>query len=395
MRSVAYAVASILAIAAAPLALASCQSEPQVELAANQDAPTESTKPVKTAVTVPVPSADPTARDHRPDPRAEQRRLEAALNPNGIPVDRLCVTVDMPDPVAAAQERISQGDRRPFKVGGFVHRPDIPGMVCTSESIQGAIPPRGGSFVSDIPDVCGGKRSFHNVPPASAALYNQTLAADPVFQRITQCRPTDVCEQIERTFNPKSGFQPQCAASHVILGRLASFGETNQFERALKAYPKETREQRDGLTQALNQAISLGRMDRAKALVAAGADVHGKLSTGERTMNPLYQVFNQNSNKPDKISMATWLISKGADFTNPNGDVLGITEPEHTRFMIEHGAPVNGHPGDAEQRELPLDLAMRQVGFGRPMLGEKSFADAQKNVELIRAAGGRSANGGR
>jgi hypothetical protein len=331
----------------------------------------------------------------RPDPRAEERRLETALNPNGIPGDRRCVALDMPDPVAAARERISQGDRRPFKIGGFVHRPDIPGMVCADESIQEAMPARGGSFVSDIPDVCGGDRSFHHVPPTSAALYNQTLAADPVFQRVTQCRPTGVCEQIERTFDPKSGFQPQCAASQVILGRLASYGETDQFERALRAYPKATREQRDGLTQALMQAISRGRMDRAKALVAAGADVRGRLSTGEMTMNPLYQVFNQNDNKPEKISMATWLISKGADFTNPRGDVLGITEPEYTRFMIEHGAPVNGHPGDAEQRELPLDRAMRQVGYGRPMLSEKSFADAQKTLELIRAAGGRSASGGR
>lgn len=371
--------------------------------------PRQETAPMRRPPTAPAPSR-PIAQDTGQTRKQRYEQLEAALNPGHVPQDRRCQTVDLGDPVTAARERIRRNDLRPFMVMGFVARSDVPGVSCPDDATYEGMPPRGGSFVSDIPDVCGGGRSFHGVPIEAAAAYNRIIAGERRFQELTGCRGKDPCEDAEDRWSAEMGFNASCPASAQILSRLAARGTDAAFAEALAAYPKATPAQRDGLTEAMLSAIASAKWDRMKALVAAGASTKGRLSDGTLTANPVYQVFNQNGDKASKIPVARWLLSHGGDFTNAKGEILGIIDGvENVKFLLDAGAPPNGYePADGRSAsERPLmnvlkDLARHtettkmKLDTLSPEVRQNVLGLAMREIEekramaiMIFAAGGR------
>src|SRR5688572_8416585 len=73
-----------------------------------------------------------------------------------------CQPLDFGDPEAEARRALAARDYRVFTVSGFT-TPSAPGLICADQNrLHEPGFSRGGTMVSDVPDVCG-SYSFSNV----------------------------------------------------------------------------------------------------------------------------------------------------------------------------------------------------------------------------------------
>lgn len=75
------------------------------------------------------------------------------LNPNDFPELSMCAAIPLKDQVGEAKANIEKGDLRPFATYGFFAS-DVPGVYCPAGNYN--LERRAGTFVSDMPDACGG-----------------------------------------------------------------------------------------------------------------------------------------------------------------------------------------------------------------------------------------------
>lgn len=294
------------------------------------------------------------------------------LNPNGLPQIEACKSIKLNDPVAEAKANITKGDRRPFTVYGFTPG-DVPGVFCPNGNYR--MESRGGTFVSDIPDACG-KNSFSNAPPDAMRTYNRTLAADPKFQEITGCRPASYCEeQYRKGYSSPKERDPKCPAEPEVLSRLAQQSDPAKLSEALQDFADRSPRSRDAITVAFIGAIGRAKWKNTEILLRAGADVNGKAYAGYSDArawlgSPLAQVFNQNDDQAAKIPRARWLISRGADFRNPESSrallwAASSNDIEAVNFLLAQGASVHGGYPEKELDQLAKgDIKSAGGGYG-------------------------------
>jgi hypothetical protein len=341
------------------------------------------------------------------------------LNPRGLPQITACRSIPLADPIAEARANIARGDRRPFTVYGFTPG-DVPGIFCPSGKYQ--LESRGGTFVSDMPDACGGM-SFSNAPRDKMLAYNRALAADPKFQQITQCQPSTYCEEKYRKgYGDASRRDPQCPAEPQVLVRVAQAGTTATLSDALKDFRGKDAKSRDVVTAAFVASLEKAKWDNAEALLRAGADINGRArdaSSGKQWLgSPLEAVFNQNNDLRNKMTRARWLFDNGLTFVNPGAHqaltwAASSNDTEGVNFLLAKGASPNGSLGKVEQDELargniqsagggygygmtPFYQAIGQAGnrWARRTPEEIAHADAEQHKGRVNAvtlykAGGR------
>jgi hypothetical protein len=292
-------------------------------------------------------------------PRGTQ---SSPLNPHGFPKIKACKSISLDDPAREARENISRGDLRPFTVYGFTQG-DVPGVFCPSGSY--ALESRGGTFVSDMPDACGG-RSFSNAPADKMEAYNRTLASNPRFQQITGCRPSTYCEERYRKgYSTISQRDPKCPAEPRILIGVAASGSAADLKSAIADFSDRSPKSRDALTAAFIASFGRARWENAELLLRAGADVNGRAfdtypDKRKWLGSPLEALFNQNGDKEQQIERARWLFAHGADFSNPGSHqaltwAASSNDIDAVNFLLSRGASPNGTIPKNEQDHLALE----------------------------------------
>lgn len=349
-------------------------------------------------------------------------RQVSALNPNGYPPIAACQAVPLENPIAEAKASIARSDLRPFTIYGFTPAA-VPGIFCPSGRY--GMESRGGTFVSDMPDACGGN-SFSAAPPERMESFNRTLAADSHFQKITGCRPSTYCE--ERYGKPNSVVRkrdPRCPAEPQILLRAAQDGTIAEVTEALTDFTDRSPRSRDAVTVAFLGALGRAKWDNAEALLRAGADINGRAfdiypDKREWLGSPLEAVFNQNADDKRKIDRARWLFVHGLTFSNPYANqALGWAalgnDIDAVNFLLAKGASPNGPTSKQLQDKMargdiqsaggigggtPLYTALDQamLKYARRTPSEAAHADAEQRKARINAvtlyqAGGRFAVG--
>ena len=294
---------------------------------------------------------------------ADPRRKVFDAGPNH-PAPRTCDTVRLDDPARQAAINAAAGDLRVFTVHGFTPG-DAPGVFCPKGDYL-RLSSRGGTLVSDTPDVCGG-HGFSNAPRAKMEAYNGAMAATPAFQKATGCRPATYCET-----KYKHGYHPavpeldeRCPNQPSNLAAFASRSSPEQLRAALSRFDTRSAAGRDALTLALIEALEAARWDNAKLLAVAGAEINGqaRAAKGPRWLeSPLATVFSQTTDEAGRVGMARWLIERGADFSNPEaqralkwaalaGDLPAV------EFLLKAGASPNGALDKATlDREARADI---------------------------------------
>jgi len=260
-----------------------------------------------------------------------------------------CERITLTDPASLAKANIAKGDRRPFTVFGFTQN-DVPGVFCPSGDYD--MQSRGGTFVSDMPDACGAMVASV-ADPKQMLIYNRTLAADPEFQRITQCRPSTQCE--ERYRKRPSGRQtrdPECPAEPQLLSDVAARGSVLELQATLNDFTERSPANRDAKTAAFVAALGAAKWANADVLIKAGADLDGRgYAEPKRPWlgSPLAAIFNQNQDKSSKLDRARWLFASGATLANPAANdalkwAAASNDTASVRFLLAKGALPNDNP---------------------------------------------------
>ncbi|MEO0698604.1 MAG: hypothetical protein AAFY81_02675 [Pseudomonadota bacterium] len=301
-------------------------------------------------------------------------RSPSALNPKGLPGIPTCKKIDLSDPQALAKANIAKQDRRPFMIYGFT-RGTAPGIFCPSGEYT--MDRLGGTFVSDIPDACGA-HSFSNAEPEAMTEYNRILAADSAFQKITGCRPANVCEERYKYggYGTKQR-DPECPGNLKVFNSIAVQGQPGALKAALQDFADGTPASLDAITTGFINALRSAKWENAEILLAAGADVNGTLKAKDQTSHddrstpqgvdsPLAAVFYQSFDKQARIERARWLMEQGADFSNPAaaGALRFAARSEDeaaVAFLLDRGVPVSGDfPAERLDARLTGDIANNQ-----------------------------------
>lgn len=304
------------------------------------------------------------------DPRRAFHEAQSAFPKPGA-----CEKIEIGDPAQEAARNVAKGDLRPFTVFGFTPG-DAPGILCPAGDYSRLVS-RGGTFVSDIPDACGGY-SFSNADPGKMRAYNEALAATPQFRKATGCRPASYCEERygkHGAYGRDVKLDPKCPAEPAVFIAIARDGSMADLRAALGAYRAQGAADRDLLTAALGAAAGRANWDNMKLLAAAGADVNGRLArpaAGTRNEAPLLAVFNQNDDRARKVEMARWLIARGATVAKSNAHMAltwaaSSNDVEGVAFLLAAGASPNGGMPKAELDRLakgPIESAGGGYGYG-------------------------------
>lgn len=345
--------------------------------------------------------------------------LAGPLNPNAFPSIPRCEKISLEDPVEEARRNIRKDDRRPFTVYGFTNG-DVPGVFCPSGNY--IMESRGGAMVSDVPEVCGENFSFSNADDNTMKAYNRELASDPRFQEITQCRPATYCEERHQKFGSGAVERdPQCPGEIAVFLSVAANGTQTALKAILEEFADTSPKTRDLKTSALLRALGRAKWENAEILLQAGADVNGRAFDSypderEWLDAPLAQVFNQLQDGDAAIERARWLMSKGADFRNPNSSnallwAASTNNSEAIDFLLAAGARANGNVSEAEldrmatadirtaggmSRSTPFYAALSEATkrWGRRTSEEIGHADTEnrkgrENAIRLLEAGGR------
>lgn len=276
-------------------------------------------------------------------------RPSSALNPHGYPKTAICATISLDDPIAEAKRNIAKGDLRPFTAYGFTPG-YVPGIFCPSDSYS--MDSRGGTFVSDMPDACGGI-SFSNAAPDKMEAYNRVLGANPRFEEITGCRASTYCEEKYRKgYAAANARDPLCPGEPAILARIGQDGSTAALLDALQDFTDNSFKSRDAKTVAFAKALGRAKWANAEELLRAGADVNGRAFDTYPTKrqwleSPLGAIFNQNGDIANQLPRAKWLFENGADFSNP-GAHQALTwaafgnRVDAVAYLLSKGASPNG-----------------------------------------------------
>lgn len=287
--------------------------------------------------------------------KKDNAREVSVLNRNNYPKLASCQSTQLDHPEAEAKANIARGDLRPFAVFGFTPG-DIPGVFCPSGNYRtdgrDGIDSRGGTFVSDVPDACG-SHSFSNAPRNRMEAYNRTLAADRRFQKITGCRPSTYCEEKYRKgFGDPKAADPKCPAEPRILYGVARQQPSTELVDVLKEFRSRTPRSRDAITDAFIGALQQAKWDNARLLLAAGADINGRAINAypdnrKWLPSPLAAALDQNIDQKAKGPMVKWLLSKGADFSNPEAYkalnwAASENNVEAVAQLLARGADPNG-----------------------------------------------------
>ncbi|BBE34991.1 ankyrin repeat domain-containing protein [Sphingosinicella microcystinivorans] len=339
------------------------------------------------------------------------------LNPKGYPAIAMCRTIGLSDPEREAKENITRGDLRPFTVYGYWAQ-DVPGVFCPNGKYP--IDKRGGTYVSDIRDACG-QMSFSTAPPEKMKAYNRILAAQPRFQEITGCRPATYCEERYRKGMPVAAVQdPRCPGEPAVLFRIAQQGETAALTEALKDFSDRDPQTRDAITAAFLAALRRGKLENAERLLAAGADINGRVHdthpNGRKWFDsPLSAAMSVTESSEKRIAIAQWLFGHGLNFSNPRThqalSAVAHDDVKMVEYLLSKGASPNGMASKEElDRTANGNIATADTpGNGRPLYAairhalqrrgrdtprDKAWADdeqrkAEMNAVTLYSAGAR------
>lgn len=320
---------------------------------------------------------------------AFQPEPKGPLNPHGFPRLPMCKSIRLDHSVEEAAANIARGDLRPFTVYGFTPT-DVPGVFCPHGRYE--MESRGGRFVSDIPDACGGM-SFSNAPGTAMLAYNRIIAANPRFQAVTGCRPSTYCEERYRKgWADAPERDPQCPAEPGVLRAIAERGSVATLKDALQDFKGRSPHMRDAVTIAFVSALGAARWDNARLLLKAGADVNGRAFAPAQVSHPwlrspLEALFNQTRDEAHRVQMADWLFEQGGNFSNPeaanalrwaafSNDVAAV------RYLVSKGAPVNH--GNGGSQALVEAVKRAQLPYAEDDAKDKAFAEAEhKKARVI------------
>jgi len=288
-------------------------------------------------------------------PVAGQNRRVAA---SPFPKLNACETIELVDPTREAATNIAKGDLRPFTVYGLTS-PDAPGIICPDNQYH-RLQSRGGTLVSDM-SVCGRGHSASNADPAAMEAYNRALGASPAFQQSTGCRAATYCESryVKRPAHLiATKLDPACPNEPGILSSIAGRGSAADLGAALSAYDGKSPRGKDLLTGALVAALESSNQVNAKILVAAGADINGRLRAPKDAAkpwgpSPLAALYSRDPKRADRLDMARWLLAHGASFINPRAhealkSAVTWSERASVDLLIKGGASPNGALSRAE-----------------------------------------------